>query len=74
MIKVCINPQCDEVLHNTPAKATRCPNCDMRLVAISEKCYQQKYAGSIFQFDYLTGDPYRPAKQAPGSTQLQINI
>ena len=43
MIKVCINPTCEEVALNCPKEVTSCANCGMRLVSISEALFNSKY-------------------------------
>jgi hypothetical protein len=56
MIKVCVNPQCQEVAHNISVKETRCRNCGFIMVKINEKTYLNKFAGHYFQYDYSTGE------------------
>jgi len=55
-IKVCINPHCEEILHNCPKKFTRCKNCDGILVEINQKTYLKKFSRNYFQYDFTTGD------------------
>jgi hypothetical protein len=51
--KVCFNPHCDAVFHNTPKTgATKCLDCGGRIMEINEKTFQKKYAGWFFQYDY----------------------
>ncbi len=58
--KVCIDPHCEEVAHNIEKKETRCRNCGMLMVEIDQKTYLQKFASNYFQYDYQTGEIYRP--------------
>lgn len=59
IIKVCINPQCEEVAHNIEKKETRCRNCNFMLVEINYKQYQKKFFHSPFQIDYSTGNIFK---------------
>lgn len=52
MIKVCINPQCEEIAHNCPKEETTCRNCEMRLVTVSDNTYYRKFRNYFFQYDY----------------------
>ena len=59
-IKVCIDPQCEEVAHNVSKNETRCRNCGMLMVEISKATYLKKFARNYFQYDYLTNEYHRP--------------
>lgn len=60
MIKVCINPQCDQVAHNCKPQDNHCSNCDTRIIAIDEATYHKKFRFNFFQIDQQTGELYRP--------------
>lgn len=60
MIKVCIDPHCEAVFHNTPREATKCKTCDGRILMINLRTYRAKYFQNFFQYDYQTGEYYRP--------------
>lgn len=51
-IKVCPDPQCEEVALNCNTKETRCRNCGGWLIAIDQKTYEKKFQYSCFQIDY----------------------
>jgi hypothetical protein len=59
MIKVCINPNCEEVAHFIDKSETHCRNCGSRMLAINDKTYEEKYKSNFFQYDYRTGEIYR---------------
>ena len=64
MIKVCINPHCEEVAHNCDKKETRCRNCGFRLIEINEITYKEKFIhGYPHQIDYSTGERTTPKEQ-----------
>lgn len=56
MIKICIDPHCDELAHNAHAKDTRCRNCGQKMVTINEHTYLKKFIGYPFQVDYSSQD------------------
>ena len=60
MIKVCIDPHCEEVAHNIEKSEKRCRSCGMKMVEINEKTYRDKFSNNFFQFDYQTGQYFRP--------------
>ena len=62
IIKVCPDPQCEAVWHNIPKKHTRCNDCDGRVMHINEETYWKKFANNYFQYDFETGEIYRPEK------------
>ncbi len=70
MIKVCIDPMCDEVAHNCEQSEKRCRSCDMKLVTINQATYWKKYSMNFFQYDYQTGNLYRPVI----NRQLTFNL
>lgn len=70
MVKVCIDPSCNEVAHNIEKKETRCRTCNGIMVRINEKTYLKKFSDNFFQFDYLTDKYFRPAK----NKQLKLDI
>lgn len=73
MIKVCIDPHCEELAHNIEKKETRCRNCGMLMVEINQETYQQKFIGNFFQVDYSTGDRFDPVKNGY-SIQMQLDL
>lgn len=73
MIKVCINPHCDEVAHNIEKKETRCRNCDMVMVQIDKSTYLKRFADRPHQIDYKTGERVTPA-QVGFSVQMKIDL
>ena len=62
MIKVCTDPQCEEVAHNIEKDETRCRNCYGLMVEIDQSTYQKKFMDSYFQYDYSTGKLVRPSE------------
>lgn len=60
LIKVCGDPHCDAIFHNTPVKHTRCRDCGGRLIKINEDTYQRKFSHYFFQYDFDTGEYFRP--------------
>ena len=61
-IKVCGDPFCEAIFHNTPKKETKCKDCGGRLISINSDTYAKKYSNSFFQYDFSTMDYYRPIK------------
>jgi hypothetical protein len=61
MIKICPDPCCDAVFHNCDKKDTHCKCCDAIIVKITAETYKKKFAHNFFQYDYPSGDIYRPA-------------
>lgn len=55
MIKVCIDPMCEEVAHNCTRDETRCRNCGGILVKINDQTYKQRFLNTCHQIDYSTG-------------------
>jgi hypothetical protein len=70
MIKVCIDPQCEEVAHNCENKETHCRSCNGRLIAISVDQYSKKFKNNFFQYDYTTGELYRPKLSTNGKEKI----
>lgn len=70
VIKVCGDPHCEAVYHNTPKSATKCKDCGGNLIAINEDTYNKKYADNYFQYDYETMDYYRPKKQEKMNSKI----
>jgi len=60
MIKVCANPHCEEVAHNIDEKEKHCRSCGMRLLKINKQTYDLKFSNNWFQYDYQTGEFFRP--------------
>jgi transcription initiation factor TFIIIB Brf1 subunit/transcription initiation factor TFIIB len=71
MIKICVNPHCDEIAHRINKKETRCRNCGMIMVEISVDTYREKFINYPHQVDYSTGERVTPV-QMGYSLQLII--
>lgn len=71
IIKVCPNPQCEAVWHNCPIKHTRCNDCGGWVIKINEETFWKKFSGHYFQYDTLSGEYFRPVKEA---AQLEIEL
>ena len=71
VIKVCGDPHCEAIYHNTPKKETGCKNCGGKLIEINQKTYWAKYSGWFFQYDYTTECYSRPINK---SLQTKIAI
>lgn len=63
LIKVCGDPQCEAVFHNVPKQHTKCGDCGGRIMMINAETYWKKFSKNWFQYDFLTGNYYRPEKQ-----------
>lgn len=71
MIKLCVDPHCDAIFHNIPRAVTRCSDCNGRIIIINEETYRKKFQYNWFQYDYHTGEYYRPLAK---ETQLKIEL
>lgn len=71
IIKVCPNPGCEAVYHNVPKNHTRCNDCGGNIMHINENTFWKKFSSRWFQYDFLTGDYYRPQKQVQ---QLSLDL
>lgn len=60
LIKICGDPHCHAIWHNCPRKHTRCNDCDGRLIIINEKTFWKKFSENWFQYDFTTGEYFRP--------------
>lgn len=60
VVKVCGDPHCDAIFHNIPKTHTRCTDCNGMLIEINQDTYTRKFANNFFQYDFTTGDYYRP--------------
>jgi hypothetical protein len=58
-IKICGDPHCEAIYHNTPKFETRCKSCDGRLIIINEETFYKKYKQSYFQYDFVTEEYFR---------------
>lgn len=63
IIKVCPDPGCEAVYHNCPTKQTHCIDCGGWIKKINEETYWKKFADKFFQYDFLTGQYYRPKNE-----------
>jgi len=70
-IKLCGDPHCEAVFHNIPKEVTHCSDCNGRLISINEDTWSQKYSSWHFQYDYHTGEYYRPETKAE-APQLKL--
>ena len=61
LIKVCGDPHCEAIWHNIPKNITRCNDCGGRVMIINQDTFMKKYANNYFQYDFNTGEYYRPA-------------
>jgi len=68
-IKVCGDPHCEAIFHNCPKKETKCKDCDGKLIAINSKTFWKKYSKNYFQYDWETGDYFRPE-----AAQLELDL
>lgn len=62
LIKVCPDPGCEAVFHNCPKKHTKCNDCGGRIMQINEDTFWKKFSNNWFQYDFETGEYYRPSK------------
>ncbi len=63
LIKICADPQCEAVWHNIPKEHTRCNDCGGRVIIINEETFFKKFSSNFFQYDFTTGEYYRPQKE-----------
>jgi len=63
LIKVCPDPHCEAVYHNIPKSHTRCNDCGGWVIQINEKTFWKKFSLNWFQYDFTTGEYYRPQKE-----------
>jgi hypothetical protein len=52
VLKVCVDPNCEEIAHNIDKKETRCRNCNCLMVEINKETYRSKFIENYFQYDY----------------------
>ncbi len=71
VIKVCPDPSCEAVYHNCYIKHTRCNDCGGRIMKINETTYWKKFSNNWFQYDFITGEYYRPVKK---ERQLKLEL
>lgn len=71
LIKVCPVPGCEAVFHNCPKKHTKCNDCGGNIMQINEDTFWKKFSNNWFQYDFLTGEYYRPQKEV---TQLSLDL
>ena len=62
IIKVCPDPNCEAVWHNIPKSYTKCNDCGGRVMLINQKTFWKKFSNNWYQYDYKTGNYYRPQK------------
>jgi len=75
VLKVCVDPRCEEVAHNCDKKETHCRNCNTLLCQINEETYRAKYINNYFQYDYSndSGDIVTPV-QMGFSLQMKLAL
>lgn len=71
LIKVCPDPGCGAVYHNCPKKQTRCNDCGGNIMQINEDTFWKRFSNNWFQYDFLTGEYYRPQKEV---YQLSLDL
>lgn len=69
LIKVCPNPNCEAVWHNIIKKHTKCNDCATNIIIVNEKTYWKKFSNNWFQYDFISGNIFRPIKK-----QIQLSI
>lgn len=70
MIKVCPDPQCEAVYHNCEVTDKYCIDCGHRIMRINIETFLKKFKNNWFQYDFQTGEYYRPDLNK--SNQLQL--
>jgi hypothetical protein len=70
VIKVCLDDQCSEVAHFIERSEKHCRNCGKTMIAINWQTYEKKFADEYFQYDYRTGDFYRPLRAVATQSSL----
>ncbi len=58
--KICPDPGCSAVWHNCPKKHTRCNDCGGNIMAINAETFWEKFALEWFQYDFKSGELFRP--------------
>lgn len=71
-IKVCPDPNCEAVWHNTPKKETKCKDCGGSIMIINEATFYKKFSNNWFQYDYPTHEIYRLEKPV-AQLELEFN-
>lgn len=77
MIKVCVNPTCEELAHNCKAGATYCKNCGGRMIKINNTTYWSKYLLHYWQYDYLKFPPelmHPDRPNQPNRNKMQLSL
>jgi ssDNA-binding Zn-finger/Zn-ribbon topoisomerase 1 len=60
VIKVCGDPYCEAIFHNTPKDKTKCLDCGGKLIYINTDTFVKKYSNVYCQYDYNTQEYFRP--------------
>tara|TARA_R110000822_G_scaffold14427_6_gene50822 strand:+ start:16938 stop:17183 length:246 start_codon:yes stop_codon:yes gene_type:complete len=71
IVKVCPDPGCEAVWHNIPKIHTRCNDCSGWLIQINEDTFWKKFSNNWFQYDFQTGEYFRPEKPI---VQLSLDL
>ncbi len=71
IIKVCPDPGCESVWHYCPIKHTKCNDCGGRIMKINEDTFWKKFSKNWFQYNFETGEYFRPLKIEP---QLSLDF
>ena len=70
-IKVCPDPQCEAVWHCCPKIQTKCKDCGGNIIKINEDTFWKKFSKNWFQYDFETGEYFRPQKK---NAQLLLEL
>lgn len=71
LVKVCPDPGCEAVWHHIPKSYTQCNDCGGRVMLINKKTFWDKFSNNWFQYDFQTGEYFRPQKTI---VQLSLNL
>ena len=69
IIKVCPDPGCEAVWHNIPKSHTKCNDCGGNVMQINSETFWKKFSNNWFQYDFVTGEYFRPQKP-----QLELEL
>jgi hypothetical protein len=60
LIKKCPDSGCDAIYHNCKESDKKCKDCGGSIKMINKDTFMKKYANWFFQYDYQTGEYFRP--------------
>ncbi len=72
MIKICVDPYCEEIAHNIDKSEKRCRTCNGSMIRINDKTYNAKFSKHHFQYDYKTGHYFRSNVIVNSQTTLNL--